>query len=89
MSACSRPFASHEHNETTRVRMLLANWIAFDPASGAHLVRSGGRRRFGRPTRYWLVGLPGRDRAVRLAAFDDATAIEQARALLPSTPEHN
>lgn len=81
-----RPFAAREHDETTRVHMFIAGWIAVDLASGAHLVRSGGRRRAGRPGRYWLLGLPGRDHAPRFTAYTDDEAIEKARALLPPDP---
>lgn len=66
-----------------QVDALLMGADAFDPATGAKLVASHGRRRPGRPAR-WLVWWEGDPRrpALRLAARTLDEAIDRANRLL-------
>lgn len=71
-----------------RVDLLVCGWVALDPDSGAHLRRSAGRRRAGRPARYTLH-VPNQDRAIHFTAPSDDEAVvkgNRALALLAATP---
>jgi hypothetical protein len=59
-----------------RVNCYLAGWIALDPNTGAHLRRSAGRRKAGKPAKYYL-STPGND-ALMILASSDQEAINKA-----------
>ena len=65
-----------------RVTCLIYGWAAYDPETGAHIGRSSGRRKAGRPTKYWLVSKPFFCEPKRFTAFNDAEALEKARKLM-------
>lgn len=77
-----------EMNNDTRIYCFLAGWIAVDencgaltPASNpAHLRRSQGHRKAGRPAKYWLSGV-GTINAIVIEAYTDAEALKLANEL--------
>lgn len=71
-----------------RVACLLAEWVAVDKnykttdeKQPARLSRSNGRRKSGRPTKYYLQGI-GQLNAVIIEAYSDDEALQEANARL-------
>jgi len=62
-------------DDDTRVAMFLNEYAAYDPQTGAYLMRSKGRRKSGRNRRYYARGCGN---LVRFTAANDAEAIEKA-----------
>ena len=60
-----------------RIDQLLAGRIC-TAADGSYITRSNGRRRVGRPTRYYVSHVPGREKAMIIAAQDDDEAVKIA-----------
>jgi hypothetical protein len=59
--------------------------VAYDPDTGAYLRRSMGRRRSGRPARYYLkLVYHELGEAIKLTARSDEEAVEKARTLYVS-----
>lgn len=78
-----------EMDEDTRVKCLLSDWTAVDENCGTldrdskplRLIRSNGRRKAGRPTKYWLMGTSFIN-APTFYAYSDEQAVEQANETL-------
>jgi hypothetical protein len=76
-------------DEDTRIKCALANWVAVDENCGPltresnpiHLRRSGGHRKAGRPTRYYIHGT-GNISATEVLAYSDDEATEKANQML-------
>jgi hypothetical protein len=76
-------------DEDTRIKCYLAGWVAVDENCGelgrdsnpVHLRRSNGRRRAGRPAKYWLHGT-GELNAPVVKAYTDEEAVELANQCL-------
>lgn len=76
-------------DDDTRVKCFLAGWVAVDEDCGTlnresrpiRLVRSNGRRKAGRPTKYYLMGT-GSINAPKIEAHSDEEAVEMANGLL-------
>jgi hypothetical protein len=76
-------------DEDTRVKCYLAGWVAVDENCGelgrdsnpVHLRRSNGRRRAGRPAKYWLHGT-GELNAPFIKACTEEEAVELANQCL-------
>jgi len=66
------------------IMMDLAHHCAEDPETGAYLVRSDGRRKSGRPRKYWYRA-PGMINAKVLYAESDDDAIRQIDGDAPNT----
>lgn len=72
-------------DEDARVKCILAKWVAVDENCGtitseskpAHLTKSRGRRKAGRPTKYWLYGT-GQIYVPEITAYTDEEAVELA-----------
>ena len=72
-------------DEDTQVKCYMAGWIAVDENCGTldndsnpvRMFRSNGRRRSGRPTKYYLRGL-GTVNAIQIEAFTDEEAVQIA-----------
>ena len=72
-------------DEDTRVKCYLAGWIAVDENCGTldrnsspvRMFRSNGKRKSGRPTKYYLRGL-GTMNAIKIEAFTDEEAVQIA-----------
>jgi hypothetical protein len=62
-------------NQDDRIDAILADYVAYDPYTGAYLRSSRGRRKFGKPTRYYAVGYRI---TVRFTAYSDEEAVEKA-----------
>lgn len=77
-----------EMNDDTRIKCMLNSWVAVDencgeltPASHpAHLRRSQGRRKAGRPAKYYLQCV-GTINAIVIEAYTDAEALKLANEL--------
>lgn len=67
---------ARELDTDNRVNCLLCGWVALDPTTGAHLRRSAGRRKAGRPSKYYL-SVPGAEVRIILA-HTDQEAINKA-----------
>lgn len=78
----------------TRIKCFLCEWVAVDEQCGEltpesnpiHLRRSNGRRKSGRPTKYWLMGT-GLINSPEILAYSDEEALEIANNILSIPPE--
>jgi hypothetical protein len=80
---------SCEMDLDTRVKCFLQNWVAVDEQCGTldreskviHMRRSNGRRRTGRPAKYWIMGT-GLIKTPEILSYSDAEALEIANNIL-------
>ena len=76
-------------DDDTRAKCYMVGWVAVDENCGelardskpVHLRRSNGRRRAGRPAKYWLHGT-GEVNAPVIQAYTDEEAVELANQCL-------
>ena len=62
-----------------RIYAMLGDYDAYDPQTGAYMRSSRGRRKFGRPKKYWAHAL---GITVRFTAENDEKAVEKANKML-------
>lgn len=78
-------------NNDTRIKCMLESWVAIDENCGTlvpgsspiRLRRSNGRRKTGRPTKYYLQGTGAINTPV-IEAYNDYDAVTMANELLDS-----
>ena len=61
--------------EDDRIDAILAQYDGYDPTNGAYLRSSSGRRKWGRPRKYYAKFL---NITVRFTAYSDEEAVEKA-----------
>lgn len=84
---------SNQTDSQTRFSCLMNSWVAVEESfvpltresKPVALRRSNGRRKSGRPTKYWLYGT-GQIDAPLFQAYTDEEAIDQANEYLASIP---